>query len=274
MELGNRQEEREARAWQLITTKAVGNSGKIWALEYLSSEQLWPLFPKSWLLNKERTSLHGINLTPPDAPGVEEREFAPLIGRCPLSTYLTGVEIPEAELRNAVLICADLRGADLRGAELSDAVLRDADLQEADLGPVKLGREKVPDADIPCAHLNGARLYRATLRNADFGSADLPGATLRYADLTDAEFNGADLRGANLEGADFKGTQLLGADLYNANLEGARNLTCAQLSRGTRWDQAFRDESLACGRTTPGPIMQPVPGKENAKRNVLRDKCK
>ena len=61
-ELGNRQEEREARAWQLLTTKAPGNTGKVWALEYLNREQRWP---RRWLWNKKRVPLHGIDLTPP-----------------------------------------------------------------------------------------------------------------------------------------------------------------------------------------------------------------
>ena len=63
IELGDRQEERTARAWQLLTTKAPGNSGKIEALEYLNSQSPW-LFRIWWPFSKERVSLQGIDLTP------------------------------------------------------------------------------------------------------------------------------------------------------------------------------------------------------------------
>ena len=50
LELGNRQEEREVRAWQLLTTKASGNSGKVGALEFLNREEQWAFTLKWWPL--------------------------------------------------------------------------------------------------------------------------------------------------------------------------------------------------------------------------------
>ena len=76
IELGDRQEERSARAWQLLTARAPGNSGKIQALEYLNKED--HEFFRGWgSFYKKRVSLSGIDLSPPSlattaAPGASQ----------------------------------------------------------------------------------------------------------------------------------------------------------------------------------------------------------
>lgn len=141
MELNYRHEERTARAWQLLTIKAAGNSGKIEALEYLNLKsplfRFWPFWPF-----KDRVSLRGIDLTPPvldewwKGRSIQKRV---LWGDCPQFVYLRGVNLADACLIDAVLVCADLQNADLqradlRQADLQGAYLLGADLQEAEFG--------------------------------------------------------------------------------------------------------------------------------------------
>ena len=169
LDLGNRQEEREARAWQLLTTKASGNSGKAWSLEYLNREQHWPLFPKWWPLNKDRIPLEGIDLTPLglarwENKPTDERTFQE--NDCQRRTYLRGVELSNAQLQFAVLVCCDLAGADLKKANL-----READLRGADFGAIARVRSFGAEAifRFQGANLEGAILHGADLRGADLG---------------------------------------------------------------------------------------------------------
>ena len=86
-------EERTVRAWQLLTTKAPGNSGKKAALQYLNSKYGWCLLRAC----KRRVPLIGIDLS---------------IDGDNTGAYLLGVD-----LRDANLLRANLSGADLHEAK-------------------------------------------------------------------------------------------------------------------------------------------------------------
>ncbi len=162
-ELSYRHEERTARAWQVLTTGAPGNSGKIEALKYLHGRGI---------------SLRGIDLTPPvlaelwkQIP-VRQRELRP---ECPQFVYLREVKLPRAELIDAVLVCADLQKADLREADLRQADLQGAFLLGADLRGAKLKKTKLRFAFLDKADLRGAKeincdqLKEATINNKGEG---------------------------------------------------------------------------------------------------------
>ena len=262
MDIGNRQEEREARAWQLLTTKAPGNSGKIWALQYLNREKHWPLFPNWWPLNKKLIPLVGIDLTPPD---LVDQENGCSQGQ---GVYLRGVELPNAKLSFAFFTCADLQRAilpkaDLRGARLQEADFQGARLQEADfrgaiLPKADLRGARLQEADfrgatLLKADLQGARLQEADFRGATLLKADLQGARLQKADFRGATLLKADLQGARLQEADFRGARLQkadlqGADLRGADLRGTTGIGCAQLRQAEHWWLTYR-----------GPRVCPVP---------------
>ena len=228
IELGDRQEERTVRAWQLLTTRAPGNSGKIEALEYLNSQSHW-LFRSWWPFSKERVSLQGIDLTPPplfERWKDKSKQDRVLRGRCPDLTYLRCVKLVDAILIEATLACSHLQMADLRGA----------DLKRADLRGANLGGAKLQDAQLQTADLRGARLEEAKLQGANFGRANLQGAS----------FYGAKLQGAVLNKAN-----LYDANLYDANLLETIGLTCPQLKTSEGWEKACRDKELACGATRP-----------------------
>ena len=94
IDYSDRVEKRTVRAWQLLTTKAPGNSGKIAALEYLDKEDGLLCGDDGCLLTlKYREPLVGINLSNPE----------PEQG--------TGAFLFRARLPNAILWHANLRGA-------------------------------------------------------------------------------------------------------------------------------------------------------------------
>jgi len=167
IEMSDRREERTARAWQLVTTKAPGNSGKIEALEYLSSQD------PEWLLGwwpyaKKRTPLIQIDLAPPDIsiePEVDPKD--PKERTCRSVIFLAGVQLPNADLTEARLPCAYLFRAKLYRANLREANLRGANLREANLRGANLRGAIFVDADLGGANLSETQfLTQAQLNTA------------------------------------------------------------------------------------------------------------
>ena len=135
-----------ARNWQILTTPAPGNSGKVEALEYLASQG---------------QSLRGIDISCKAMGGIEVDESG--VKRCKREPYLRGLNLSEEKLGFKV----ELQGADLSGALLSGANLSGADLWEADLSGARLW-----EADLSGANLNGASFSNATdIRTSSFENA-------------------------------------------------------------------------------------------------------
>ena len=236
-EYGDRVEERQVRAWQLVTTFAPGNSGKIEALEYLNSEDGLFCFEllkgklewlhddkntKCLILFKSRVPLVGINLSR-SANDAVDNSSTNLPG-----VFLVGVDLREAILQGARLSDADLRGAILRHADLIGADLRRAALIGADLYNADLRHADLIGADLRRANLRDANLRHADLRDADLNDADLSYADLRNTDLGNADLSDANLNYANLSYADLRNTDLGNADLSYADLSGALILKSSQ----------------------------------------------
>jgi hypothetical protein len=119
LDYSDRVEERTVRAWQLLMTKASGNSGKREALEYLNREDGLFCGEDGCLLTlKSRTPLVGVDLSAPGG-GV--------------MAFLDQVRLPDADLKSA-----NLSGANLTEANLSDANLGGANLRGANLGDANL----------------------------------------------------------------------------------------------------------------------------------------
>ncbi|GAA3525963.1 hypothetical protein GCM10022222_06140 [Amycolatopsis ultiminotia] len=132
---------------------------------------------------------------------------------------LTGVHLPGADLREAVLRGAHfgaesiLASAKLSGSDLRDAVLTATDLTGADLDAARLAGATLDTAKLTSAVMTnisaaGASFFDATLRDADLSGADLRGANLRRAVLRGAKLDRADLTDADLTDADFTGADL------------------------------------------------------------------
>jgi uncharacterized protein YjbI with pentapeptide repeats len=86
-------------------------------------------------------------------------------------------------------------------------------------------------------------LWKADLRDVDLREADLTAAILHDADLSIADLWKADLRFQYLAETDLKGDHLF---VWT-------NLACQQLKEARNWQQAYRDEALACGAPIPTP---------------------
>ena len=223
LEFGDRVEERQVRAWQLVTTIAPGNSGKIEALEYLNSEDGLFCFESlkgklDWLhddkdikcliLLKSRVPLFGINLSHSANDVVDDS--SPQMPRS--FPYMSNVFLANVDLREAVLT-----GANLRGAVLNDANLSEAELSKANLFRANLFGADLSGANLVGADLSEANLFGANLSEANLSGANLSGATLFGADLYSADLEKADLSGANLVGADLSGALNLRSDQFDQN---------------------------------------------------------
>jgi uncharacterized protein YjbI with pentapeptide repeats len=135
------------------------------------------------------------------------------------ATDLSGMVLPEADMKNAQMQGANLDNADLNKSDLSKSVLEGTSLRNA----------KLNGANFWLANLQGANLQDANLNEADMRLADLQGAILRRATLKSAK-----LFQAKLETADFANADLRQAFLFGANLQGA-NLASAKLD-GAHFD--------------------------------------
>ncbi len=205
----DRVEERTVRAWQVLTTKAPGNSGKREALEYLNSESSLCFLAGC----KRRVPLTGIDLS------VEEGQEG---------TYLVG----------ANLVFAELAEADFSSAWFYDANLSGAMLNSADFSSTSLTRTNFSGAFLYSADFSEAQLTSANLSNTGLARADLSSALLIDANLSGAYIREANLRGAILSGADLSGAKLMRSDLSEADLSSAviqqKQLRSACGDEGTR----------------------------------------
>ena len=183
-----------AQAWQLVTTPAVGNSGKRPALEFLVAEGI---------------SLAGMDLSCQVMGGVLDLEglAAP---SCTKYIYLRDVNLTGADLAYADLSGVDLRGANFRGANLNGAVFAGAYLVEADFS----------DSYALLSDFSNADLSNAIMQQAFLEGADLRGTLMWGTDLTRvqaacATFANADISSAILVEADLSHVEVSGAAFYD-----------------------------------------------------------
>ena len=134
--------------------------------------------------------------------------------------YTRGLTMSGANLREAVLMYANLEGADLTRADLRRADLTGVNLQGATLWRANLNGAEVNRANMVGVNLGGARLERAHLRSANLEASSLKGTSLPGADLSEANLRKAELRFADLERGNLASANLKGADLLESNLKG------------------------------------------------------
>lgn len=197
-ELRERQDERIARAWQLLTTPAPGNSGKREALEYLNNR--YACFG-SWCW-KERTSLVGLDLS-----ATTHRQTVYLAGLSASGADLTranmaGTELLNANLSRATLHRANLSGAEGRWMDVTHAIGRRANMSGAKLQGANFTDAAFFIADMSGAVFREATMIRANLRNSNFTGANLSSTNLSEANLTRANLTSANLLDAELSDAD------------------------------------------------------------------------
>ena len=194
------EESRIVNAWQILSNRSPGNSGKIAALE---------------TLNNAKEDLQGIDLSCETMDGMDDKNE-----NCDTPTFLANLSLPNANLIGANLSNAILLGANLSDADLIRANLSNADLSFADLSDANLREANLSDANLSRANLSDAMLFRANLSDADLSFANLSDAILLEANLSDA-----DLWEANLSNINF-------CHFYYSCAE---NLTQAQIDVAWAW---------------------------------------
>ena len=136
------EESRIVNAWQILSNRSPGNTGKKAALE---------------TLNNAKEDLQGIDLSCATMDGMDENTKS-----CDTPTFLANLSLPNANLIGANLSHANLWGANLSDANISWVNLSDADLLRANLSHANLWGANLSDAD----------LFRANLSDADFNQAN------------------------------------------------------------------------------------------------------
>ena len=132
-----RKEARTVAAWQLLTARVSGNSGKKQALEFLHSQG---------------HALIGIDFSPP--AGVD-------VGAYLMNLNAKNVYMPDANFSYANLMNSNFSDAALFGANFSNANLKGAEFQRANLMKT---------------NFHGALLYSVNFQNADMSFVSLNGA--------------------------------------------------------------------------------------------------
>ncbi len=142
---------------------------------------------------------------------------------------LRGLDLSDYDLSEVSLVKANLSYSDLKNAILIAADLSQANLCYCNLTNAKLIAANLRQANFSHANVLHANFLTAMCHQADFSNVDFKDQDLRGQNLKEANLSGADLRGQNLEGIDLRGAKLIGTNLDDVNLVDA-NLDGANLS--------------------------------------------
>ncbi|MEW6235437.1 MAG: pentapeptide repeat-containing protein [Candidatus Omnitrophota bacterium] len=153
-----------------------------------------------------------------------------------INVCLDGVNLSDANLREADFHESSLMNANLCGAELCDANMSRANLDGARLINADLSRIRLSEASLQRANLKKTNIVEADLRRLNLAEANLKEANLfvtnlaysnlRKATLNEASIFETDLSGANLSEACLWGVECLGSNLTKANLTNADLWRC------------------------------------------------
>ena len=138
------------------------------------------------------------------------------------SNDLNGVNLADADLRDAILNCGSFRCADFKSADLTDAKGTVADFTCADFRGAQLWKFTAERSLFNSAKFRGAVFYRRPGNGFWASGSEFVDVDLSRADLTGAKLSVSKLQGTNLEDANLTGADLVGADLSGAKLAGTR----------------------------------------------------
>lgn len=142
------------------------------------------------------------------------KEGAPLV--------MPGADLKRLDLREQILVGAQLQGADLRGSFLDSALLVRAALDGARMAGASLYSTDASKATLAQAQLAGAQAPRSIWRRTTLTAANFAGALLDDCDFTGADLLSADLSRASVVRADFSKAMLLAASFRKADITMAR----------------------------------------------------
>lgn len=181
------------RSWSNLTTQSSGNSGKVSALEHLSSE-----IGELPYLDLSCKAMGGVDILP---DGNSE---------CTRPTYLAGLELFEESIFT-------YKSAYLAGSNFSETEIQFGDFSYGFLDNVNFKRAAMMGAKFFRTSLADANLDQTILVNTNWSYAEAKRATFRDANLLTAIFYAA-----YLPEADFSGANVSHAYFFGAMLDGAR----------------------------------------------------
>jgi len=204
-----RHEERIARAWQIVTTRSPGNSGKVEALEFLA---------------RNKVPLTNIDLSCESHGGKwDSTRRLCVSGR----VYLRGLDLGQESIGHRV----DLSGSDFSGADLTGSIFDGAKLDDSNFAGAILRDSSFKDAFLSRATFDGMIILRhggspfpmydenedliddhELVQGADFRGSWLLGASFLQADLFKSKFAGY------LDGVNFSKARVTQVDFSNAEL--------------------------------------------------------
>lgn len=256
-------------SWQILTTKAPGNSGKREAMEalVLAGQNLSGIDVSCLAMGSGWDTSEGVCEKPTFLEAlnrIRSGNEAELLGG---SNLFAGsrIDLSGSDLSGANLTDANLAYSRLDGATFYRAILFDADLSgvsswAADfsysrLGGANFSGAKAGGVDFSRAYLGGAEFSRAELRLANFQSANLQDSNLSGASLFLTDFSNAIMDGANISGTKFCVT-----DSGDVFVDCAMKLIQEQISSAWAWGD---DLPVFFAKTRGGEIkkldFQPPP---------------
>ncbi|GAA1628717.1 pentapeptide repeat-containing protein [Catellatospora bangladeshensis] len=147
---------------------------------------------------------------------------------------------PLANIKDMVLV-----GADLRGAAIFDTFMKSAIFARADLTNSRIGNVDGTDASFNDAVMPGSIILKADLPGANLEGAVLDGAVIGFSSMIEAKFGTASLEGAVLYEVDLRGADLAFTELKRATLRHVR------WNQTTRWPADMIKLVMANSRSQP-----------------------
>ena len=177
-------------SWEIIGRKAVGNSGKIEAIEFLATQGI---------------KLIGLDMSSKTHGGLEGEKKEDRV-------YLQALDVSLKTLAYKV----NLKNSNFTGADLDSSNFAGADLEYSNFERARLGNSNFEEAYLWSSHFKGAYLPRS-----NFKGAGLMGSNFTRALLIHSNFTGADLECSIFARADLEHSNFEGACLGNSNFEEA-----------------------------------------------------
>lgn len=194
-------EQKITSAWQLITTKSVGNSGKVEALEFLAKQGV-PLVGIDLSKKNNCTSLSKDNFIRKEVIiKIDQNEEEDVENHKKYNkslTYLQGLNLSKNNMGEII----DLSESNFNETYLYNAHFCDTIIQQAQFNGSYLQGTKFNQSDLSYTKFNGSDLYNVTFHKSNLQKAQFHGSL-----LTNVDFNQSDLRWAEFHGSELRGVK-------------------------------------------------------------------
>lgn len=255
-------ESRIINAWQILASKAPGNSGKVEALQALF---------------QAGQELSGIDISCEAMDG----GWHPNAYECDRRTLLAGLQMPGAVLNHANFSGVFLKKSNFSGAKLNEAEFSGSLLHEVNFSGAELQAARLFKTRASGVNLHATILVAANMLEAKFLNVNLSGAILWRASFKGANFIATDLSNAEVWGADFSNTWMRQVNLSGTIFcvvfenECAQNLIQSQINSAWAWaDQPPIFQAGDAKLDLQPPPLCPISLREKYEKSRARGKPK